>query len=69
MVFSKEDCTLGEHCCFLRFRNFSLQTNIMMCLLIACILGPMVYATCFCAISLKNLVKELGFAGKLSLHL
>jgi len=32
-----------------------------------CLLGPMVYATCYCPVSRKDIVNELGFAGKLTL--
>jgi len=33
---------------------------------ILCFTGPMVYATCYCPVSKKNIVNELGFAGMLS---
>jgi len=31
-------------------------------------IGPMVYATCYCPVSQKNVMDELGFAGKLFLN-
>jgi len=33
------------------------------------LVGPMVYATCYCPISQKDTVNELGFAGKVSDYL
>jgi len=37
--------------------------------LAVCLVGPMVYATCYCPISQKDIVNELGFAGTLTYYL